>query len=119
MKKIILISGLTILLTSCLPQKNSLPTTKTEQPNTTLYSYAEISKHNTEQDCWLLISGKVYDVTKFIARHPGGKTLLQGCGQDATILFLTRPMGSGTEHSSRAKSMLDDYYIGNLTSNEQ
>jgi len=119
MKKLILIISLATLLTSCLPQQNAQPTTKTQSPDTTVYSFAEISQHNTEQDCWLIISGRVYDVTKFIARHPGGKALLEGCGQDATILFLTRPMGSGTEHSNRAKSMLDDYYIGNLTSNEQ
>ncbi|MFC1598616.1 cytochrome b5 domain-containing protein [Patescibacteria group bacterium] len=119
MKYALLFTGLLILLSGCLPQQNSQPTTKTEQPNTTLYSMSEISQHSSESDCWLLISGRVYDVTEFIARHPGGKAILQGCGQNATILYSTRPMGSGTDHSDRAKSSLDNYYIGNLKSNEQ
>ena len=33
---------------------------------------------------------KVYDVSKFLARHPGGKDmLLMGAGRDVTIVFET------------------------------
>ena len=32
---------------------------------------SEIFDHNTKESCWLLIEGKVYDVTNF--KHPGGK----------------------------------------------
>ena len=31
----------------------------------------EILQHNTKESLWLLIHGKVYDVTNF--KHPGGK----------------------------------------------
>lgn len=38
--------------------------------------------HNKEEDCWLVISGKVYDVTEFLDEHPGGfDIVLAACGQ--------------------------------------
>ncbi len=78
------------------------------------YTTAEISEHNTETDCWLLIDEKVYDATDYIASHPGGTAMLQGCGTDATDLFNTRQMGSKTPHSNNAEDLLKDYYIGDL-----
>jgi cytochrome b involved in lipid metabolism len=35
-----------------------------------LITRAELAKHTTKDDCWILIDGKVYDVTKF-DEHPG------------------------------------------------
>ena len=43
-----------------------------------------------------------------------GKAILEGCGKDGTELYETRPMGSGTPHSDRARNLLEDYYIGEL-----
>ena len=38
--------------------------------------------HNREEDCWLVISGKVYDVTEFLDEHPGGfDIVLAACGE--------------------------------------
>lgn len=37
------------------------------------FTREEIEKHNTENDCWLVINGKVYDATSVLAWHPGGK----------------------------------------------
>ena len=35
-------------------------------------SLEDCKSHNKEEDCWLVISGKVYDVTEFLDEHPGG-----------------------------------------------
>ncbi len=80
----------------------------------TEYAILEISKHKTPESCWLLINGKVYDVTEYVKAHPGGKAILEGCGKEATMLFETRPMGSGTPHSDRAGGFLEQYEIGTL-----
>lgn len=49
---------------------------------------SEISKHNTESDCWMVIRNCVYDVTEYIPYHPGGiPELMKGAGKDATALF--------------------------------
>ncbi len=88
--------------------------TDNKSGNKDIFTTAEIAEHNTETDCWLLIDEKVYDATDYIASHPGGTAILQGCGTDATTIFETRPMGSGTPHSNNAEDLLKDYYIGSL-----
>ncbi|EPS40133.1 hypothetical protein H072_6068 [Dactylellina haptotyla CBS 200.50] len=46
---------------------------------------ALVAKHNTPESCWVILYGKVYDVTDFLTSHPGGsKIILQLAGKDAT-----------------------------------
>ncbi len=33
---------------------------------------SEIAKHNSHEDCWLVIEDQVWDCTKFADHHPGG-----------------------------------------------
>jgi len=79
-----------------------------------IYSFDAVATHRTPADCWLVIDGKVYNVSNFGENHPGGKAVYTGCGQDATTLFNTRPMGSGTPHSDNARSLLPNFYLGDL-----
>lgn len=37
---------------------------------------AEVAKHNTKKDCWVIIHGKAYDLTNFLAEHPGGSRII-------------------------------------------
>ncbi|MBD3839806.1 MAG: hypothetical protein IE878_05410 [Epsilonproteobacteria bacterium] len=71
----------------------------------------EISNHNSKEDCWISVNGKTYDVTEYVNNHPGGEAILEGCGKDATELFFTRPMGSGTSHSAQAEELLKSYLV--------
>ncbi|KAL4234693.1 Fatty acid 2-hydroxylase [Mactra antiquata] len=58
----------------------------------------------------ILHSGRVYDVTDFADRHPGGKQLIQEhVGQDVTQLMKSLDIH---RHSPSAFKMLDNYYIG-------
>lgn len=48
----------------------------------------EFTKHNSKNDCWVAINGKVYDVTDFIPNHPGGVApLVLHAGHDATETY--------------------------------
>jgi len=84
------------------------------------YSLEEIKMHDKESDCWFAIAGKVYDVTDYIKsnKHGGGKAIVEGCGKDATDLFNSRPMGSKTPHSDKARSFLPGFEIGILKISE-
>ena len=35
-------------------------------------SVAELDKHAKPDDCWIVVNGKVYDLTTFAPEHPGG-----------------------------------------------
>ncbi|KAJ3951178.1 hypothetical protein N0V92_012413 [Colletotrichum tropicale] len=37
------------------------------------FTRKEIEKHDKEDDCWIVVDGKVYDATSVMAWHPGGK----------------------------------------------
>ncbi len=52
------------------------------------YSMAEVSAHNNKADCWTAIGGNVYDVTPWIAKHPGGSdAIIYLCGIDGSAAF--------------------------------
>ncbi|CAD7069203.1 unnamed protein product [Tilletia caries] len=47
--------------------------------------YDEVAKHNSNDDCWVIVHGEVWDVTDFLPDHPGGsKIILKYAGKDAT-----------------------------------
>jgi flavocytochrome c len=49
---------------------------------------AEVEEHNKDNDCWVVIENKVYDTTKFLDDHPGGKrAIVMYAGKDATKEF--------------------------------
>ncbi|GAA6028416.1 hypothetical protein JCM8097_007020 [Rhodosporidiobolus ruineniae] len=49
---------------------------------------AEVAKHASKESLWMIIHGKVYDLTEFAPSHPGGrKILLKYAGKDATAEY--------------------------------
>jgi len=78
-----------------------------------MYTMEEVEQHATEESAWFVHEGKVYDATPFLNDHPGGaESILISTGMDATDEF-------NSIHSSKAKTMLKDYYIGELVTPEQ
>merc|ERR1712038_85354 len=52
------------------------------------YTMEEVAKHTSKTDCWVVVSGQVLNVTKFLGEHPGGElAILTFAGKDATEEF--------------------------------
>merc|ERR1719181_806475 len=57
-------------------------------PGMSAYTKEEVAKHTTKTDCWVILDGKVLDVTSFLGQHPGGElAILTFAGKDATEEF--------------------------------
>ena len=78
------------------------------------YTLSQIAGHASSTNCWLIIDRKVFDVTSYLDKHPGGaRTITPWCGKESTDAFATED-GRG-EHSPEAFTALADYYIGLLS----
>lgn len=93
-----------------------VPVTTTTQPQQAQQggslTASDVASHNNSSDCWMIVSGKVYNVTSYIPSHPGGTgSIISYCGKDATSAF------SG--HSQNAANILGSYYVGDFGSNIQ
>merc|ERR1712127_672837 len=57
-------------------------------PQSAMPSAADVSQHTTDTDCWVIVGDDVFDVTKFLPDHPGGKkAIMLYAGKDATEEF--------------------------------
>eukprot|EP00088_Acartia_fossae_P060859 TRINITY_DN7297_c0_g2_i1.p1 TRINITY_DN7297_c0_g2~~TRINITY_DN7297_c0_g2_i1.p1 ORF type:complete len:139 (+),score=26.94 TRINITY_DN7297_c0_g2_i1:41-457(+) len=78
-----------------------------------VYKLEEVKEHNISKgdnkSIWTVVHDKVYDITKFLDEHPGGEEILiENAGVDSTENF------EDVGHSSDAREMLAEYYIGEL-----
>merc|ERR1712186_305131 len=52
------------------------------------YTVEEVAKHTTKGDCWVILHGRVLNVTSFLSQQPGGElAILTFAGKDATAEF--------------------------------
>jgi len=84
----------------------------TESKNTKpLVTRKEVSKHNKENDCWIIVEEKVYKVPEsWLSVHPGGRlTIMSLAGKDATEAFL------GNHEEWVIRDRIKYYHFANLT----
>lgn len=90
------------------------PAPKTTTTNTSstqkTFTLAEVSAHSTKSSCYTTINGKVYDITSYIPRHPGGeREIMQVCGKNGSSLFEDQHGGQ-----SKPENTLKSFEIGVL-----
>ena len=74
------------------------------------FTMADVRMNNTSSSCWVAIDGRVFDLTQWISRHPGGAgAITQLCGTDGTATFTARHGGQPSPSAT-----LDSYDIGPL-----
>jgi cytochrome b involved in lipid metabolism len=86
---------------------------ESEDPSTAVtaeFTLTAVATHNTKADCWSAINGKVYDLTDWIAKHPGGAgNIIKICGKDGSSAF------SGQHGSNNsAQAQLAEFYLSDL-----
>ncbi|XP_017698591.2 cytochrome B5-like protein [Phoenix dactylifera] len=96
-----------------IPRSKNNGKTKGTRPSVTsktlkTYTKEEVCLHNKRDDCWIIIKGKVYDVTPYVEEHPGGDAMLNNAGGDSTEGFY------GPQHATRVFDMVDEFCIGDL-----
>jgi len=73
--------------------------------NKQYFTWEEIKENNTELSMWVVAEGKVYDVTNFFKRHPGGSFLIKSkAGTDVTQ--------HKKMHSTRVQKLWEKFHIG-------
>jgi 4-hydroxysphinganine ceramide fatty acyl 2-hydroxylase len=81
-------------------------------PSQTLptFTAAEVAKHNSESSCYVVLGQNVYDVTDFLADHPGGPELiLEYGGKDIEQILKD---DASHRHSDAAYEVLDESLVG-------
>ena len=86
------------------------PTPTAEVTTQAGYTMDKVRENNSASSCWSIISGNVYDLTKWISSHPGGRSAITGiCGRDGTSTFNGKHRGDGGP-----TSILSGYLLGPL-----
>lgn len=80
------------------------------------YTLDQVKKNYKKDSCWVIVNDKVYDITSFLADHPGGnEILLEFAGTDVTSVLSDINYHT---HSDAAYDLLTEHYIGDLVKDE-
>lgn len=72
-----------------------------------MFTRAEVARHNKRDDLWLIVRGKVYDITSYVHLHQGGEqALLRVAGGEATEQV------EGPQHPGTVPTLLQRFQIG-------
>ena len=87
---------------------DDVPAAQSERKALRQLTRGEVAGHTAPGDCWIIVKGRVYDVTSYVEEHPGGRAILRNAGGDATAGF------HGPQHPPRVFDMVDDFLIGDV-----
>ncbi|KAL4938601.1 hypothetical protein BDV06DRAFT_231662 [Aspergillus oleicola] len=74
------------------------------------FSTQDVATHKSRDDLWVIIHGKVYNLTPYLRDHPGGAEVLYDvAGKDATAAY------EDVGHSEDADEIMQTYLIGQAT----
>ncbi|CAE7233052.1 Ido1, partial [Symbiodinium necroappetens] len=89
----------------CLPTKAAAVPSRWRRRD--VEDIRRISLQEVRSRGWVIIFGKVYNLSEYVERHPGGADLLLGvAGRDATVEFETM------RHSSAALVQMEKLFVG-------
>jgi len=88
------------------PSDKKIAAKKKVKPTPRGYTKEEVANHKSKDDCWLIIDGKVYDVTPYISQHMGGDAILRNAGADSSSGF------HGEQHPDKVAQILPEFEIG-------
>lgn len=83
-------------------------------PNTTrVISLADVAKHNTDTDCWIIVEGNVYDATPYLSNHPGGKDIIlqhKGAFFLCSVMALLPSAGRAPPHHHQPRTAVTPHH---------
>ncbi|MCR4285908.1 MAG: hypothetical protein NUW00_03370 [Candidatus Kaiserbacteria bacterium] len=82
------------------------------------YSIQEISKHSSNQNCWIAYRFHIFDITKLLTLKDFFQSILgleSKCGTDVTEYIDSMPTVAGSLNTARFKYALDLFYIGSIS----
>ena len=93
------------------PVVGATPSASAAAPVAAGYTMEKVQANGSSSSCWTVISGNVYDLTKWIGSHPGGSGAITSlCGTDGTSGFMAMH-----RNQSKPESRLAGYLLGALT----
>jgi cytochrome b involved in lipid metabolism len=90
----------------------SATTSATPTPSTGLIKLTleEVKKHSDSNSCWSIVYDNVFDLTKWITKHPGGSSVIKAiCGKDGSAAFEGQHQGEG-----KPARELSNYFLGKV-----
>ena len=86
------------------------PIEKPAETGPKTYTMAEVQAQAAAGKCWTVINAKVYDLSSWISKHPGGSAAIQSlCGINGTAKFTAMHGGA-----TKQEAILATFLVGSL-----
>jgi cytochrome b involved in lipid metabolism len=93
-------------------ETSSTAAASTEATDSKTLTLATVATHNSEADCWIHLNNKVYNLTEYAPKHPGGKgKILKYCGSGLDSI---KNHPGGDLLGAVIKAIISPYYVGDI-----